>query len=93
MTVCYMTPSTIIKFWKTLLNKRLIKKRMYYVTNKITEGASVENIRMLQHTYGLTSLAFFGRCKLSSVANQNPLSILQVSTIYLLIIFRGNFFC
>ena len=50
MTVCSMTPSTIIKFWKTLLNKRLIKKRMYYVTNKITEGASVENFRMLQNT-------------------------------------------
>ena len=27
-----MTPSTIIKFWKTLLNKRLIKKRMYQPT-------------------------------------------------------------
>ena len=27
-----MTPSTIIKFWKTLLNKRLIKKRMYCTT-------------------------------------------------------------
>ena len=24
---------------------------MYYVTNKITEGASVENIKMLQHPY------------------------------------------
>ena len=53
MTVCSMTPSKIIKFWKTLLNKRLlIRRRMYYVTNKITEGASVENIRMLQHTHG-----------------------------------------
>ena len=50
MTVCSMTPSTIIKFWKTLLNKRLIKKEDV-LTNKITEGASVEKIRMLQHTY------------------------------------------
>ena len=50
MTVCSMTASTIIKFWKTLLNKRFIKKEDV-LTNKITEGASVENIKMLQHPY------------------------------------------
>ena len=52
MTVFSMTPSTIIKFWKTLLNKCKIKKEDVYLTtcymNKLTEGTSVEKIRMLQ---------------------------------------------
>ena len=44
---CDAFTSTIIKFCQRLLNKRLI-----VLTNKITEGASVENMKMLQHPYG-----------------------------------------
>ena len=50
-----VTPSTIIKFWKTLLNKRLIKKRIF------TEGASVD--RAVVQFYTVMQVTASSVCK------------------------------
>ena len=40
MTVCSMTPSTIIKFWKTLLNKRNLIDCKSQPLNRLIEEKS-----------------------------------------------------